>query len=356
MTFERFMDLSLYHPEHGYYATAARRTGRAGDFFTNVDVGPVFGELLARQFAEMHTIVGGAPFDLVEAAAANGQFARDVLDALAAVHPAVYDVLRLHLADPSLAGLVAQPGVLGPHAIKLGPMPERVRGVVFANELLDALPCHAVCMRAGGLREIVVAVREGLLVEEEAAPSTPELAEYFERLGVTLETGWRAEVNLRAIAWVRDAARRLARGFLVLIDYGHPARELYSASHSAGTRASYRAHVAGEAWLARPGEVDITAHVDLTSIRRTAEEEGLTTIAVLDQTYFVLGLGLDVVLQPPGPGTADDAVGMRALERRLALKTLMLPGGLGSTLKVMIFGRGVGTPPLLGCSQGVRLT
>lgn len=355
ITFERFMDVALYHPDHGYYTRSARRTGRLGDFLTSVDVGPVFGELLARQFAEMQAIIAREPFDLVEAAASNGQLSRDVLDALAVDSPAVYASTRAHLVEASAAARQAHRTVLGRHASKLAmsaaTLPNRVHGVIFANELLDALPCHAVVMRAD-LREVVVDAEGDTLVEREGPLSTPAIAEHLSRLGVALKPGWRGEVNLRAVAWVRDAARRLARGFLILIDYGHRAPELYSASHRAGTRASHDRHVAEDArgtaaWLRAPGEVDITAHVDLTSIERAAAEEGLTTIAMMDQTYFLLGLGLDRVLQDTGAA---------GLKRRLALKTLMLPGGLGSTLKVMIFGRGVGTPPLLGCSYGTRLT
>jgi SAM-dependent MidA family methyltransferase len=359
MTFERFMDLSLYHPEFGYYATSPRLTGRGGDFFTSVDVGPLFGELLARQFAEMHDVIRSPTFDLVEAAAGDGRLARDVLDALEKRSRPVYDVLRLHLVDASSTARAVQPLTLGRHAKRLvassDTLPERVTGVIFANELLDALPCHAVTMTSAGLRETMVAVEGvdgGELVERDGPPSTPALAAYLERAGVRLESGWRAEINLRAVEWVREAARRLVHGFLILIDYGHEAVELYSSTHSAGTRASHSRHVSGTAdsrpaWLIRPGEVDITAHVDLTTIRRAAEAEGLTTIAILDQTYFLLGLGL---------ADDEDLWGDGNVKRRLALKTLVLPGGLGSTLKVLIFGRGVGTPSLLGCSYGTRLT
>jgi SAM-dependent MidA family methyltransferase len=167
---------------------------------------------------------------------------------------------------------------------------------------------------------------------------------------VTLEPGWRVEINLRAVEWIRDAARRLQRGFLILIDYGHEARDLYSASHSAGTLTTFaRHHSEGPessaerpAWLQHPGDQDLTAHVDFTSVRAAAEAEGLTTIAFLDQTYFLLGLvdGLEL----------DD------LKARMALKTLVMPGGLGSTHKVLILGKGVGTPALRGCSFRVRIT
>ena len=177
--------------------------------------------------------------------------------------------------------------------------------------------------------------------------STPDLDAYFARLGVALEPGWRAEINLQAVAWVQDAARRLRRGFVVLVDYGHEASVLYSASHASGTLTSFAAHASagpesGTAWwLARPGQQDLTAHVDFTSIRLAAEAEGLETLAFLDQTYFVLGLVHDR---------------MEEIQAPLALRTLMMPGGLGSTHKVLIFGKGVGHPPLRGCSFSQRVT
>jgi SAM-dependent MidA family methyltransferase len=186
----------------------------------------------------------------------------------------------------------------------------------------------------------------------EGPPSTPALASYLDRLNVTLEPGWRVEINLRAIDWIRDAVRKLRRGVIILIDYGHEARELYSPSHAGGTLTTYAAHRsngpessdATPSWLQRPGEQDITSHVDFTSVRAAADAEGLTTIALLDQTYFLLGL------VESARRTFDD------VKERLALKTLLMPGGLGSTHKVLILGKGVGTPALKGCSFKVRVT
>jgi SAM-dependent MidA family methyltransferase len=227
-----------------------------------------------------------------------------------------------------------------------------VSGAIFANELLDALPTHAVVMRNDGLREVFVDVRDDSFIECEATPSTPELGHYLDRVGVRLEPGWRAEINMEAVKWVRRAARSLRRGFLVLIDYGHEAKELYSAAHSAGTLATFRRHVSND-WrslLDTPGERDITAHVDLTTVTRTCEEEGLVTLGRLDQTYFLLGLGLGDLLSTSDRSTSAE------LKKRLAFKTLILPGGLGSTLKVLVFGKDVGIPTLTGLSYKTRLT
>jgi SAM-dependent MidA family methyltransferase len=364
MTVAAFMERALYDPEHGYYARAAQRSGRAGDFFTSVDVGPLFGTLIEVQLEEMASLLGAPHFDLVEAGAGNARLSADILDAARDAHPELYRTIRLHLVEASDAARRAQRATLGEHAERLASsaadLPDSFEGVLLANELLDAMPVHQIVMRDEGLREVYVdrgpasqlALIEGPL-------STPALQNYLDLLGVTLQPGWRVEINLRAIDWVRDAARRLRRGFIILIDYGHEARDLYSTSHSAGTLTTFRGHrsagpeAAAPAWLQAPGEHDITAHVDFTSVRAAAEAEGMQTIAFLDQTYFLLGL-LSSIHNPQSIGNPQSIRNPQSSLRNL--KTLLLPGGLGSTHKVLVLGKGVGTPGLAGCSYRVRVT
>jgi len=366
ITVAEFMSLALYHPTEGYYARTARRTGRAGDFITSVDVGPLFGRLLARQFAEMWGVLKDSPipdrqspsFDLVEAGAANGQLARDILDAAESDTPDFYAAIRLHLVEASPAARAVQRETLGRHAGKIaaasGRLPDSVHGIVYANELLDALPVHAVVMTENGLREFFVDLEGERLVERIGQPSTPALQRYLEWVGATLQPGSRAEINLAALAWMTRACLGLHRGFLVLIDYGHPAGELYSPTHAGGTLATFTRHVSEDPrpeappWLASPGTRDITSHVDLTGIRQAAEDFGCRTLGMLDQTYFLLALA--------EPGSEAERGDPSDTKRRLALKTLVMPGGLGSSHKVMVFGKEVGTPSLRGLSGMARLT
>ncbi len=356
LTVAAFMDLALYSPEFGYYARAAQRSGRAGDFFTSVDVGSLFGELLEIQLAEIFQTseFQFQNFDLVEAGAGNGRLSADILRSAKRRDPSFYQSIRLHLVEASAEARRAQIGTLDDVADRLtssgAELPESFEGVLIANELIDALPVHQVVMREDGLREVLVTTNGQGLTTTEGPPSTLALAAYLERLGVVLEPGWRVEINLRAVEWMRDAARRLRRGFIVLIDYGHDARELYSLGHSTGTLTTFIKHRSGgpEAapdtppWLQQPGEQDLTAHVDFTSLRTAAEAEGMTTIGFLDQTYFLLGL--------------VEGLPMDDMKTRLALKTLVMPGGIGSTHKVLILGKGVGTPALRGCSFKMRVT
>jgi SAM-dependent MidA family methyltransferase len=408
MTVAAFMDLALYHPEFGYYARAVQRSGRAGDFFTSVDVGPLFGELLEVQIAEMAEILAKATtehaeriengklsgthtesrdgsgdhteirndsvgpansavaFDLVEAGAGNGRLGADILRAARRRDPALYESINLHLVEASAAARAQHASTLGGVADRLvsssRTLPDSFEGVLIANELLDAMPVHQVVMREDGLRETyIVASRQSPVTSDESpiardpltlveGPlSTPAVASYLDRLRVRLEPGWRVEINLRAVDWIRDAARRLRRGFIVLIDYGHEARDLYSASHAAGTLTTYAGHRSGgpesrvPVWLDNPGDRDLTAHVDFTSVRDAAEAEGMTTLALLDQTYFVLGLM---------NGLPDPEAAIRSAQ----FKTLMMPGGLGSTHKVLILGKNVGSPTLQCASFGGRIT
>jgi SAM-dependent MidA family methyltransferase len=362
MTVAAFMDAALYHPEYGYYARAAQRSGRAGDFFTSVDVGPLFGELVAKQIVEMAQILADLKvrttpeekFELVEAGAGNGRLSADILRAMKRDAPGTYDRTRLHLVETSAAARAVQRETLGEVADRLESsstgLPEPFAGVLIANELLDAMPVHQVVMREDGLREIYVENVGGVLGTLEGPLSSPRLSIHLADLGVTLEPGWRAEVSLAAIDWVRDMARRLTRGFAILIDYGHEATELYSVTHSTGTLTSFARHtsagaeaVAPAAWLRDAGEQDLTAHVDFTSVRRAAEAEGCRVLGFLDQTYFLMALATERL----------DAFDLR---QRLALKTLVLPGGLGSTMKVLMLAKGVGTPQLAGCSSRARVT
>ena len=345
------MELALYHPVHGYYTRAARRSGKNGDFYTSVDVSPLFGALIAEQLREMWELLrssGGGDFDLVEAAAGNGRLSRDILDAAAAHYPDFYRRIRLTLVERSSAARDAQRDTLGPHVERLvmstADLPQAIRGAVVANELLDALPVHVIEMTHGGPREIVIDERDGELLERTAAIQNPSLLAQL----ASLEPGERMEVSPAMSEWIDRAASSLACGFLLVFDYAYEPSPRYLRLHPQGTLMSYRAHRANaENWLEEPGERDLTAHVNLAALRQASEMAGLHTLGVVDQTYFLLALGLAERLE------AGD--NRRAIGQRLAARTLMMPGGLGDTMKAMIFGKGVGVPKLRGLQSG-RLT
>jgi SAM-dependent MidA family methyltransferase len=345
MTVAAFMELALYHPEHGYYTSRAQRSGRRGDFYTSVDAGAFFGELLAVQIAEMACALDGA-FDLVEAAAGNGRLMRDVLDALQRDAPDVYARVRVHLVDRSAAARGAQAGILGPHAAtSSAALPAAIDGVVFANELLDALPVHVVVMRGADPREIVVGEKDGSLVELEAPVSNERVRREIDA-GPLIPDGVRVEVGLAATDWMREVSMRVKRGYLLLLDYGDDARALRSAARPDGTLRAFSAHRVSGRWLESPGAQDLTAHVDFSACARAAADGGMDLLGRVDQSRFLLRLGALERL-----ARAEATLPPRAaLRLRLAVKTLLVPGGMGSTHHAMVF-RERGQTPLLRFPQ-----
>jgi SAM-dependent MidA family methyltransferase len=357
MTVAQFMELALYDPQHGYYTSRPRRSGRQGDFFTSVDVGPLFGELIAVQLVEMWQRLKGGVFDLVEAGAGDGRLTRDILDALAYQSPSLYESIRATLIERSQSARDAQRGTLAMHSHRIADvLPDlpsshgqrHFTGVVLANELLDALPVHVVTMSNDGPREIYVDQRRDELVEVQGPLSDPALMHRLQRSGTRLAPGRRRALSLEADQWIVRAAAALNRGFLMLIDYGFESAGSECRGQMHAMLSAYRAHTADAVhWLSDPGESDLTAHVDLSAIRFAAETAGLRSLGCVDQTYFLMALGLAERV------SAD--IDMRSVSTRLAAKTLMLPGALGSTMKVMVFAKGVDASTLRGLSGG-RLT
>jgi len=347
ITVAEFMDLALYAPDAGYYARASQRSGRAGDFVTSVDVSPLFGELLSIQFGEFWRTLGSGPCRLVEAGAGNGRLARDVLDAAARRDPDFHQAVSLHLVERSAAARAAQRQTLGPHAHMIAgstpDLPGAVTGILYANELIDAFPVHLVTMTGDGLREVFVDLEGEGFIERTGAPSTARLGQYFDDLGIALEPGARAEVNLAAVDWIRQAAASLERGFVVLIDYGYQARTLYGDPDGVETLTAFARQMADPpgggrrgtpSWLVAPGTRDLTSHVDFTTLRREAAAAGLTPLGMVSQSRFLL----DLVERG---GLAEALSGEDRLRDRLALKSLLVPGGLGSSHTVLVFAKDV---------------
>ena len=349
LTFAAFMEACLYDPQHGYYTQHAS-TRPSGDYFTSSDVGPLFGQLLARQFREMWEALSRPPrFELVECGAGRGRLAEQVLTAVGEQAPDFLRTLHVTLveASPRLrAQAKATPQKFGEIVRVTDKLPAGgVVGCVFSNELLDALPVHRVVQRHDGLREIYVAARQGMLAEEEGELSSPAIADYLERYGAQLAEGQQAEVHLAALAWLERAAVALERGFLLTIDYGYRAQDLYGPGRQRGTVLAYRDHRAREDWLAMPGQQDLTAHVNFTALEERGRELGLATLGLAPQTNFLLALarasGFADLEQPGGSETEK-------LRARLALKQLVHPEGMGETFKVLVQAKGVADVYLSG--------
>lgn len=343
ISFAEYMRECLYHPVHGYYSQPEAR--RFSDYYTSVDVHPIFGRLLARQFAEMWQQLGRpAEFLLVEAAAGTGRLAGDILEFARSQLPDFFNALSYVAVERSPARCEQLAARLS-HFIQEEKcrssieFPARISvGCVFSNELLDALPVHRVLQHRGALKEIFVTT-DGKVFSEIPHPlSTGAISHYFAAQQITLAEGQLAEAGLEACDWISEIARRLERGFVVTIDYGHEAADLFDAHHQSGTVVSYAKHQVSNNLYAAPGEQDLTAHVNFTALRQWGARDGLETLGLPTQTAFLLALG-------KGNDFADlydDGMGEPArLRARLQLKTLIYPEGLGERFQVLLQQKGI---------------
>ncbi len=330
--FREFMAEALYHPNYGYYASGRAQIGRGGDFITNVSVGPLLGRLHARQFAEMWERLGApSRWSIVEQGASVGDFAKDALlglrefaaDAFAAVEYTIVEpVEKLRVEQTArLAGLPVR------WSASLEDLPPMV-GVHFSNELLDAFPIHLVVRTQSGWAERHVQWTDDRFTFTDGPLTDPRLAPHLARIEAS--PGFITEVNLAALDWLSTLAARLDRGFVLLTDYGYP-RDEYCA-RTAGTLSAYAAHQREPDPLARPGEIDLTAHVEFTSLIEHAGRLGLRTHGFLDQHRYMVGVSrLHFTGEPPSP------------QEIRAFKTLMHPTLLGQAFKVLCLEKGV--PP-----------
>jgi SAM-dependent MidA family methyltransferase len=353
--FSQFMEWCLYHPEDGYYQSERMNIGRDGDFYTGPCVHPLFGGLIAKQLSQMSERLGGAFFDVVEQGGGKGFLCEDILQWAKKNEPAFYERLRYHLIETSPHLLKEQKERLlehqkdgkvfwmDPEAIEQGKA--LMEGCFLSNELVDAFPVHQVIFDRGILKEIYVTQDHGQLKEQWGELSDPRIASYFQSVDIALREGQRAEVNLKALDWVEKVARFLKTGFVLTIDYGYLAKELYGPHRSEGTLLCYYQHRTSQNPYERLGEQDITSHVNFSGLIQKGKEVGLHLTGLVPQYQFLLALGLLQEMESLGRGMSE----MDALQLRLSLKHLIEPEmGMGEVFKVLIQHKGMDHPQLDG--------
>jgi SAM-dependent MidA family methyltransferase len=339
------MELALYAPGHGYYVGDAERSTREGDFLTAAELHPVFGRVVAGQVAQMwEALARPRPFTLREYGAGPGTLGLTIAETLAREHPAVLDALRyepIELNPAHRRAIGERFAAAGRTEVLAASVAPRIVGCVIADEFIDAFPVHRVRGAAlGHIEESHVAWSDDRFVELWETPSTPELARYLERVGVTLEAGQTAEIDLAVAPWLDEVAGALERGYLLVMDYGHDAAELYSTRRFAGTLLGYRGHAVSDDPFVSVGRQDLTAHVDFTSLVALAVERGLQPLGRTTQARFLVDAGLERRLNDERERpdlSVEDYLALRSSIGRL-LDPRQL-GGFG----VLLFGRDV--PP-----------
>ncbi len=349
ISFARYMELALYAPGLGYYTAGARKLGREGDFTTAPEMTPLYGQTLARQVAEL--LASG--FDqILEIGAGSGALAASLLLELERLQrlPRDYYILEV---SPDLRererDLLAQKV---PHLLErvtwLNRLPTLYQGLIIANEVLDAMPVHILRAGAAG----AAGVEEAGVTLQDAGfawawrPAAAELRAAAAAL--RLPQGYQSEIQLVACAFVRTLAQSMARGVILLVDYGFPAHEYYHAERSEGTLMCHYRHRAHADPFFLPGLQDITSHIDFSAVARAGAEAGLELLGYTGQAQFLINCGItDIMLRTPPENTAA------YLPQAAAAQQLLSPAEMGELFKVIAFGKDYAAP-LVGFASGDR--
>ncbi len=342
--FARLMELALYCPQFGYYDRIENRIGHNEDYYTSVSAGSLFGELLAFQFASWMEQMGDGEFQLLEAGAHDGRLALDILAWFASRRPELSRRLHYWILEPLQARQASQRRRLESfkgqarwfdqwHAL-----PQTgVCGVIFSNELLDAMPVHRVGWNAQagewfewGVEITGTKLGWTRLAIDSSLTDFPLLAQLPAELLAVLPDGFTTELCPAAVDWWRSAAESLKRGKLLTCDYGLDAGQFFLPERSEGTLRAYHRHHVSSDLLARVGEQDLTAHVDFTALQSAGELAGLRTEAMVSQSEFLIRIFAAVLKDAP-----DFLSAARARE----FQTLTHPEHLGRAFKVLVQSR-----------------
>jgi len=352
--FPWFMEQALYHPEFGYYTSTRRRIGREGDFYTNVSVSRLYGQLLASQLIDMWKLLGmPRHFTIVEEGAEDGQLALDILLAINEESNEAAAGIRYTIVEPIFSKQEQQRARLEPHFFgrvrwlaSLADM-EPITGAFVSNELVDAMPVHVVEYRNGRWSELLVENSGNNFRFVPSRVKAPELAHALEILPLPPSPLYRTEVNLAANRWIQAVGTKLRNGFVLIVDYGYPRDEYYRPERIEGTLSCYSRHRRTYNPFERPGQIDITAHVDFTSLAEAAGQADLHVAGYTDQHHFMVGAAesrlraLEQAIEAQGGLTRAQSAFLGAY------RTLMHPGNMGMAFKFLLLTKGLSEHALL---------
>ncbi len=344
MSFERFMEMALYEPGLGYYSAGATKLGCDGDFVTAPEISPLFSRCLANQCVQVLDAV--ADGQVLELGAGSGVMAADVLSELdrQGKAPRRYSILEVSADLRERQRSLLQQRL--PHLIErvewLDSLPEEFRGVLIANEVLDALPVQRFRVRGLQVNQLGVTWQFGRLEwsEVHADPALESAVREIEfNLGEPFADGFTSEINLRLRPWIAGIGASMREGVALFIDYGLPRRQYYAANRSQGTMLCHFRHRFHDDPLINVGVQDIGSWVDFTAVAEAAVAAGMSVAGYTTQAHFLIGTGIEQLLAP----TDDDELASRLQMARQAM-LLTLPGEMGERFKVIGLSKGVELP------------
>jgi SAM-dependent MidA family methyltransferase len=355
VSFRRFMELALYHPEHGYYASGKSQIGREGDFFTSVSLGSIYGRLLGSVCREAWETLGRpSPFTIVEQGANNGSMSADILGT---VHDGDKDfsrAMRLVIIEPFPKNQELQQHKLKDFTNVIWvPSLEEVpdfTGIHLSNELLDAFPVDSLRWNGISWEEEVVECCKGDLAWGTRPIHDPELKIASANLPTNLAKDFRLEINRGIAPWLSTLQAKLQRGIILTVDYGQTGEDRYAPHRADGTLLAYKKHERFNDPLPFPGERDITAQVDFTTLSQLAQEVGFEILGYSDQHHFLVGIA-EPWLRSLGDFTEKSDAAKNDLR---ALQALLNPGSMGIQFKAIAFGKDFPKAPPLSCFKYQR--
>ena len=317
ITFAEYMERCLYDPDHGYYTSGRQVFGPTGDFYTSAHTHPLFAEILTDAFVDLLRNLGSGPFQLVELGPGDRSLARSIRSYLERTHPSVAVNLEYRPVDVREA------------------LPEQIRGIVFSNELFDALPVHRVRVRNRRLRELYVQGDEtGQICETEGPVSDDRIPAYLKVGFGRRHEGWEYEVNLRMVECLEALNRRIRQAYVFTIDYGFLREEYDRVDRAAGTLLSYSGHQVVDNPYLSPGEQDLTAHVNFTVMIETGRAMGWADQRLKSQRRFMQDAGLAQRLMRAEQSFQD--LNADRVTELLQLKRLLEPGGISDVMRVLV--------------------
>ncbi len=301
LSFRDFMEMALYYPELGYYNSLDSKIGADGDFYTSANLSASFGVMLAKQIEEMWLLMDRKPFKIVEYGAGTGLLCHDILDYLKK-NKLLYDQLSYCIIEKSASMREIEQKYLLEKVSwynSIDEIPE-LNGCVLSNELLDNFAVHQVVME-DELKEVFVNYNDGF--EEILLPAEEKLVDYFQSLDVHLPKGFRTEINIEALSWLKEISKYLVKGYIITIDYGALSSDLYDSRRSSGTLLCFNKHQKNDNPYQSIGSQDITSHTNFSALRHWGTDYGLDYCGMIDQTSFLLALGLrkyqnDILMKP----------------------------------------------------------
>ena len=340
ITFKDFMEMALYHEKYGYYSGSYIPIGKKGDFITSPHTHCLYGALHGRQIEEFWETLDRNAFTVVEMGAGAGYLAKDILSYLS--NREIFKSINYIIVEHKSETASHQRELLKSFINKISWVSrlsdlDSVKGCIISNELLDAFPVHLIQKEASGFKEICLDFKEdGSHTEVFADLSNPKLVEYAKALPSDLPEGYRTEANLGIKNWISELAGIISKGFVVTIDYGHTRKEYFHPGRNRGTLLAYMNHSVNEELYERPGEQDLTAHVNFSDLNRWGKEVGFSTLGYVPQWAFLAGLDFEETFMELSGGKFDPFSPELA-----AVKMLLLPQGMGESHKVLVQGKGV---------------